>query len=88
MITWTGGPNNRAWIQTFKGTITDDPHYGPTFSGTFRQDESGREPPRYHGTMKAQIQASCKFVFLSIVQAGQPTLSNIHFEKQPCDLTG
>lgn len=87
VITWTGGPDNRAWIQTFKGTISDDPDYGPTFSGTFQQDEPGRLPPRYRGTMKAQIRDSCSFEFLSIVQAGQPTLSNIDFRKVPCVVT-
>jgi hypothetical protein len=83
VITWTGGPDNRAWIQTFKGTISED-RYGPTFSGTFQQDEPGRLPPRYSGTMKARIRDSCNFEFLSIVQAGQPTLSDIHFNKVPC----
>jgi len=87
VLTWTGGPDNRAWIQTFKGTISDDPFYGPTFSGTFQQDEPGRLPPRYRGTMKAQIQDSCSFTFLSIVQTGQPTVRNIHFRKVPCDVT-
>lgn len=28
VITWTGRPDNRAWIQTFKGTISED-RYGP-----------------------------------------------------------
>lgn len=86
VITWTGGPDNRAWIQTFKGTISED-RYGPTFSGTFQQDEPGRLPPRYSGTMKARIRDSCNFEFLSIVQAGQPTLSDIHFNKVPCVVT-
>lgn len=87
VLTWTGGPDNRAWIQTFKGTIRDDPVYGATFSGIFRQDEPGRLPPRYSGTMKAQIRDSCSFTFLSIVQAGQPTLTNISFRKTPCVVT-
>jgi hypothetical protein len=87
VITWNGGPDNRAWIQTFKGTISNDPTYGPSFSGTFWQDEPGHLPPRYHGSMKAQIRDSCEFVFLSIVQAGQPTLSNIYFDKEPCTVT-
>jgi hypothetical protein len=87
VITWTGRPDNRAWIQTFKGTISDDPFYGPTFSGTFQQDEPGRLPPRYSGTMEAKIQDSCSFRFLSIVQAGQPTLTNITFRKVPCVVT-
>lgn len=86
VITWTGGPDNRAWIQTFKGTISED-RYGPIFSGTFQQDEPGRLPPRYSGTMKARIRDSCNFEFLSIVQAGQPTLSDIHFNKVPCVVT-
>jgi len=86
VITWTGGPDNRAWIQTFKGTISED-RYGPIFSGTFQQDEPGRLPPRYSGTMKARIRDSCNFEFLSIVQAGQPTLSDIHFSKAPCVVT-
>jgi hypothetical protein len=83
-ITWTGGPDNRAWIQTFKGTIGDDPTWGPIFSGAFRQDTPDHLPPRYHGTMRAQIEDSCHFKFLSIEQAGQPTLSNIRFTKVPC----
>ena len=86
-ITWTGGPDSGAWIQTFKGTISDDPFYGPMFSGTFEQDEPGRLPPRYRGTMKAQINDSCSFTFLSIVQAGQPTVKNITFRKVPCVVT-
>lgn len=83
-ISWTGGPDNRAWIQTFRGTIGTDPIYGPSFSGRFQQDEPGRLPPRYNGTMEAQINDSCHFTFLSIVQAGQPTLSDIQFTKVPC----
>ncbi len=34
--------------------------------------------------MKARIRDSCTFEFLSIVQAGQPTLSDIEFKKVPC----
>lgn len=83
-ITWTGGPDNRAWIQTFKGTIGNDPTYGPSFSGDFRQDEPGRLPPRYQGTMRAKIDDSCHFTFRSIEQADQPTLSGISFTKVPC----
>ena len=86
-IWWTGGPDNRAWIQTFTGKIGFDPTYGPSFSGDFRQDEPGRLPPRYHGTMEAKIDDSCHFTFLSIEQAGQPTLSHITFTKTPCVVT-
>ena len=55
------------------------------FTGTFKQDEPGLLPPRYSGTMKAQI--NCSFTFLSIVQAGQRTVKNISFRKTPCVVT-
>ena len=32
-LTWEGGPSNRAWIQSFSGTLG-----GSAFSGTFVQD--------------------------------------------------
>lgn len=83
-ISWTGGPDNRAWIQTFKGTLASDPKLGTIFTGTFQQDEPGRSPPRYHGTMKAQVEDSCHFRFITIEQAGMPTIGNILFTKSPC----
>jgi hypothetical protein len=78
-LTWQGGPNNRAWIQSFRGTLG-----GSTFSGTFVQDAPGVSPQRYHGTMTARVIDSCHFVFTSIVQAGMPTVSGIEFVKNPC----
>jgi hypothetical protein len=78
-LTWRGGPNNRAWIQNFTGTLS-----GSGFSGTFRQDAPGVSPQRYHGTMTAVVIDSCHFRFTSIVQAGWPTLKDIEFEKLPC----
>ncbi len=81
-ITWQGGPNNRAWIQNFDGTLT-----GSWFSSTFWQDEPGRSPQRYHGTMAAHVVDNCHFIFDSIVQTGQATLSNIEFIKTPCAVT-
>jgi len=73
-LTWIGGPDNKAWIQTFKGAIVTDAEGGQGFRGEFWQDEPGHLPPRYHGTMKARIDDSCHFTFLSIVQEGQPTI--------------
>ena len=78
-LTWQGGPNNRAWIQNFSGTVG-----GSAFSGTFVQDAPGVTPQRYRGTMTARILDSCHFVFTSIVQAGMPTVSGIEFIKRPC----
>ena len=78
-LTWEGGPNNRAWIQSFSGTLG-----GSAFSGTFVQDAPGVSPQRYHGTMTARVIDSCHFVFTSIVQAGMPTVSGIEFIKRPC----
>ena len=78
-LTWQGGPNNRAWIQNFSGTLN-----GSGFSGTFWQDAPGVSPQRYHGTMTAVVIDSCHFRFTSIVQAGMPTLTGIEFRKSPC----
>lgn len=78
-LTWQGGPNNRAWLQSFRGTIG-----GSSFSGTFVQDAPGVTPQRYRGTMTARVVSSCHFVFTSIVQAGMPTVSGIEFVKRPC----
>lgn len=78
-LTWQGGPNNRAWIQSFRGTLG-----GSSFSGGFVQDAPGVSPQRYHGTMTARVTDSCHFVFTSIVQAGMPTVSGIEFVKSPC----
>lgn len=78
-LIWQGGPDNRAWIQNFRGTLA-----GSTFSGTFVQDAPGVSPQRYRGTMTARIVDSCHFVFTSIVQAGWPTLRGIEFSKSPC----
>lgn len=78
-LTWQGGPNNRAWIQSFRGTLG-----GSSFSGVFVQDAPGVSPQRYHGTMTARIVDSCHFVFTAIVQAGMPTVSGIEFVKSPC----
>lgn len=78
-LAWQGGPNNRAWIQSFRGTLG-----GTAFSGTFVQDAPGVSPQRYHGTMTARVIDSCHFVFTSIVQAGMPTVSGIEFIKRPC----
>ena len=78
-LTWQGGPNNRAWIQSFRGTLG-----GSSFSGVFVQDAPGVSPQRYHGTMTARVVDSCHFVFTSIVQAGMPTVSGIEFVKSPC----
>lgn len=78
-LTWHGGPNNRAWIQSFRGTLG-----GSAFSGVFVQDAPGVTPQRYHGTMTARVVDSCHFVFTSIVQAGMPTVSGVEFVKRPC----
>ena len=78
-LTWQGGPNDRAWIQNFRGTLA-----GSAFSGTFVQDAPDVSPQRYRGTMTARIIDSCHFVFTSIVQAGWPTLRGIEFTKSPC----
>jgi len=81
-LTWVGGPHSRAWIQHFQGTLS-----GTHFSGVFQQDAPNVSPPRYHGTMMATIEDSCHFVFTSIEQTGQPTLSGIGFVKSPCLVT-
>jgi hypothetical protein len=78
---WTGGPNDRAWIQTFEGKL-----HGATFSGEFKQDAPDISPPRYRGTMTAAVLDSCRFRFTSIVQEGMPTLSGIVFTKEHCTL--
>lgn len=78
-IRWTGGPNNRAWIQTFEGNLA-----GASFSGDFFQDAPGVTPPRYHGTIDATVLDSCHIKLLRVVQAGQPTVYNVIFTKQAC----
>jgi hypothetical protein len=78
-LTWKGGPDSRAWIQEFTGTLQ-----GAAFSGSFRQDAPGVTPQRYHGTMTAEVLDDCHFRFTSIVQAGMPTLSGIEFTRIPC----
>ena len=78
-ITWRGGPNDRAWIQTFSGRLSGD-----SITGTFQQDAPGVSPPRYHGTMTIHVRDKCHFEFTSIVQAGMPTVKGVVFTKAGC----
>lgn len=81
-LTWKGGPDSRAWIQEFTGTLE-----GSSFSGTFEQDAPGVTPQRYHGRMTADVLDHCHFRFTAIVQAGMPTVTGIVFTKTPCGTT-
>jgi hypothetical protein len=78
-ITWQGGPNDRAWIQEFNGTLSGD-----SITGTFQQDAPGVSPKRYHGTMTIHVRDKCHFEFTSIVQAGMPTVTGVEFTKAGC----
>lgn len=79
-IAWTGGPRDRAWVQDFSAALD-----GLRFSGTFHQDDPGREPKRYSGTISGHFVTSCTMILDSVVQQGQETLIEQRFDKQPCE---
>jgi hypothetical protein len=78
-LTWVGGPNNKAWVQYFDGTVS-----GSAFSGTFVQDAPGVVPQRFRGKMEAQINDACHFTFTKIAQEGQKVVTNVVFTKATC----
>lgn len=78
-LTWVGGPNNKAWVQYFNGSVS-----GSAFSGTFVQDAPGVIPQRFHGKMEAQVNDACHFTFTKIAQQGQKIVKNVVFTKATC----
>ena len=78
-LTWVGGPNNKAWVQYFNGTVS-----GSAFSGAFVQDAPGVIPQRFHGKMEARINDACHFTFTKVAQQGQKIVSNLVFTKATC----
>lgn len=79
-ITWTGGPNDKAWVQEYTGTLS-----GSTFSGEFQQDAPGVTPQRYHGSISGVVRSPCRLDLTSVEQAGQVTLTDVPFFKAGCE---
>jgi hypothetical protein len=81
-IKWTGGPNDKAWVQEYTGTLS-----GSSFSGAFQQDAPGVTPKRYHGTISGVVHDPCHIELTSVEQSGQKTLTSVPFTKTGCGTT-
>jgi hypothetical protein len=77
-IRWSGGPNDRAWLQEFNGSLN-----GNVFSGEFSQHAPG-EAQIYRGSLSAQVINECEFRTLHVVQPGQADAGGATFTKTPC----
>jgi hypothetical protein len=77
-VTWQGGPDDRAWLQEFTGSLS-----GGVFSGEFSQHAPGQSQ-LYRGSLSAQVIGECEFKTLHALQVGQPDAGGATFTKTPC----
>ena len=81
-IKWTGGPNDKAWVQEYTGALS-----GSSFSGEFQQDAPGVTPQRYHGEITGVVHDDCHIELTSVTQSGQKTLTAVSFTRSGCTTT-